>query len=61
MGTTKTAQEFFSLSQVAKRLGLSKMTIYRYVKAKKLSAYQFGRDFRVRADDLEHFIQKYKI
>jgi len=49
------------LSEVAKRLGLSKMTIYRYVKAKKLSAYQFGRDFRVRAEDLEHFIQKFKV
>ncbi|MDD5103923.1 MAG: helix-turn-helix domain-containing protein [Candidatus Peribacteraceae bacterium] len=61
MGITKTTQEFYSLSEVAKRLGLSKMTIYRYVKAKKLSAYQFGRDFRVRAEDLERFIQKFKV
>jgi excisionase family DNA binding protein len=55
------AKEFYTLQEVAQKLGMSRMTIYRYVKAKKLAAYQFGRDFRVRTDDLDTFIASFKV
>lgn len=57
----KTATEFYSLSKVAHRLGLSRMTVYRYVVAKKLPAYKFGSHYRVRESDLEVFITRNKI
>ena len=50
-----------SLNEVAVRLGMSRMTIYRYVKSKKLPAYQFDRDFRVNEEDLQAFIAKFKV
>ena len=57
----KSEQEFYSLQQIAEKLGMSRMTIYRYVKSKKLPAYQFGRDFRVRQSDLDDFISNQKL
>ena len=57
----KSEQEFYSLQQIAEKLGMSRMTIYRYVKSKKLPAYQFGRDFRVHQSDLDEFISNQKL
>ena len=54
------AQEFYSLLEVAKYLGLSRMTVYRYVVAKKLPYYRFGKHYRIRKDDLERFISSQK-
>ena len=54
-------REFFSLNDVADKLGMSRMTIYRYVVSKKLPAYKFGRDYRVQKDDLEKFISQRKV
>lgn len=54
-------REFYSLNEVAQKLGLSRMTIYRYVKSKKLAAYQFDRDFRVSKKDLDTFIAQFKV
>ena len=54
-------QEFFSLAEVGKRLGLSRMTVYRYVQEKRLPAYRFGKHYRIRNDDLEKFISKQKV
>lgn len=56
-----TGTEFYSLSKVAHRLGLSRMTVYRYVVAKKLPAYRFGSHYRVRQSDLADFIARYKV
>jgi len=54
-------QEFYSLSKVGKMLGLSHMTVYRYVVAKKLPAYKFGTHYRVRESDIEKFIARNKV
>ena len=52
---------FYTLGEVAAQLGLSRMTIYRYVKAKKLRAYKFGTHHRVRKNDLNSFITRHKL
>jgi excisionase family DNA binding protein len=61
MPTRKKEQAFHSLGKVAKDLGLSRMTVYRYVIARKLPAYKFGTHYRVRESDIEKFIAKNKI
>lgn len=61
MPTKKTPQAFYTLGEVAEILGLSRMTIYRYVKSKKLDAYKFGTHHRVRKNDLESFISQHKV
>lgn len=54
-------QKFYDLHEVAKILHLSRMTVYRYVIAKRLPAYRFGRHYRIRKEDLETFISHYKV
>ncbi len=57
--TTRTP--YLTLTEVADKLGMSRMTVYRYVIAKQLPAYQFGKHFRVRSEDLDSFIASRKV
>jgi excisionase family DNA binding protein len=47
---TSTASEvrWLTVAEVATKLNLSKMTVYRMISQKELPAYQFGRAFRDR-------------
>lgn len=53
--------EFYLTEEVAAMLRVSKMTVYRAIKAGKLVAYKFGKDWRIRKDDLEAYLQAHKI
>jgi|GEM_PF-2950571 len=45
--------QFFTIEEVSKYLRVSEMTIYRYIKAKKLTAYKLGRKaYRIKNADL---------
>jgi excisionase family DNA binding protein len=51
--------EFLSPSEVARRLGLSRSTVYRHISAGDLPALRLGLDgtsLRVRADELEAWL-----
>lgn len=52
---------FLSIEQVAKRLQMSKMTIYRYIKAGKIEAYKIGKEYRIKESDLGKFLEESKI
>ena len=53
-------EELLTIVQVAEVMKVSKMTIYRYIKAGKLQAIKAGRDYRVRKIDFEKFLEKSK-
>lgn len=53
-------QEFYLTEEVATMLRVSTMTIYRAIKAGRLTAYKFGKDWRIRKDDLERFLAAHK-
>jgi excisionase family DNA binding protein len=46
----------YSVSEVAQHLGMSKDTIMTWIKAGRLKACRIGRFWRIRARDLEAFI-----
>lgn len=52
--------ELLTIIQVAELLKVSKMTVYRYIKAKKLLAIKAGRDFRIKQSDFEKFLERSK-
>jgi len=58
-----TQNKYYTLEEVAKKLRVVYMTVYRWVRNGKLSAYKFGKQYMVKEEDLEDFIQnsKYKI
>lgn len=49
---------FYKLQEVADILRVTRQTIYNYVTAGKLRATKFGKEYRVREEDLQEFIQK---
>jgi excisionase family DNA binding protein len=49
---------FYTAEELAKELKLNVMTIYRYIKAKKLKAYKIGKEFRIDKEEFNNFLKK---
>lgn len=47
---------FYSAKELSEKLECNVMTIYRYIKAKKLKAYKIGKEFRVEKSDFDLFL-----
>ncbi len=55
-----TKREFYSAQDLAEKLEVNIMTIYRYIEAGKLTAYKFGKEFRIEAKEFEKFLDQHK-
>jgi len=55
-----TQDNFYTADELAKELKLNVMTIYRYIKAKKLKAYKIGKEFRIDKEEFNKFLDKVK-
>ena len=54
----RTVEEtYFTVEEVAKRLKVSNMTVYRWIKAGSLSAYKLGGEFRITERDINQFLE----
>ena len=51
---------YYTATEIAKLLSVNVMTIYRYIKAKRLAAYKFGKEFRIDRAEFEKFMHKSK-
>lgn len=56
----KKQKEFYLVEELAEKLRVSNMTIYRYIKAGKIKAYKIGKEFRIKVSDFEIFLQNHK-
>lgn len=54
----KNIDEFYTAEELAEKLRVNIMTIYRYIKAGKIKAYKFGKEFRVEKNEFESFLKK---
>ena len=54
----KQEKELFRAQELAEKLSVNVMTIYRYIKAGKLKAYKFGKEFRIGKEDFEKLLEK---
>ena len=50
--------EFMTVAEVAARMRVSKMTVYRLLHGGELPAVRVGRSFRVREDDVDDYLRK---
>ena len=50
-------RRFLTPSEVAKELQLNLLTIYKYIRNKKILAVKFGRKYRIAREDLDKFIK----
>jgi excisionase family DNA binding protein len=55
-----TDKEFFTAFDLAERLEVNVMTIYRYIKAGKLKAYKIGKEFRIDKNEFSEFLERVK-
>lgn len=51
---------FYLVSEIAEKLRVSEMTIYRYIKAGRLDAFKFGKEFRITTTAFEQFLKKHR-
>lgn len=49
---------FLTVSEVARHLRVSNMTVYRLVKSGQLSAVRIGRGYRIREDDVHRYLEQ---
>ena len=52
---------WMSTKDASERLGVTLRTLYRFIDEGRLPAYQMGRVIRVKADELEAFIESLRI
>ena len=53
----KNQKEFYRAEDLAEKLDVNIMTIYRYIKAKKLRAHKIGKEFRIDRTEFERFLK----
>jgi excisionase family DNA binding protein len=51
-------KDFYTAKDLADKLGLNIMTIYRYIDVKKLKAYKIGKEYRIGKSDFNAFLKK---
>ena len=49
---------FVTVSEVARQLRVSNMTVYRLVKSGQLPAVRVGRGYRIREDDVRKYLDQ---
>jgi len=54
-------KDFYTAQELADKLQVNVMTIYRYIKAKKIRAYKIGKEFRIDEQEFDRFLESVKI
>ena len=52
---------YYTIQEVANLLKVAYLTVYRWIRASKLSAYQVEKQYRINKTDFEAFMQSYKV
>lgn len=54
-------KEFYTAQELAEKLQVNIMTIYRYIKAGKLKVYKIGKEFRIDQAEFDRFLNNAEI
>lgn len=52
--------EFYTPTEIAEKLRVNVMTIYRYIKDGKISAHKLGKELRIDVKEYERFLKSIK-
>lgn len=56
----KQKEDFYLAEELATKLRVNIMTIYRYIKAGKLKAYKIGKEYRIDKQEFQSFLNTVK-
>jgi excisionase family DNA binding protein len=51
--------DFYLVEELAEKLRVNKMTIYRRIKAGKIEVYKIGKEYRITREAFEKFLETY--
>jgi len=54
--SNKQEKEFYKAEDLAEKLDVNIMTIYRYIKTNRLKAYKIGKEYRIDKDEFSNFL-----
>ncbi len=54
--SNKQEKEFYKAEDLAEKLDVNIMTIYRYIKAGRLKAYKIGKEYRIDKVEFNNFL-----
>ena len=52
------AVEYLTVEQIARELGVNEETVLRWIRKRLLKAYKLGRDYRIRREDYQEFLNE---
>lgn len=50
------SEEYYSIKEVAKKLKVAYLTVYRWIRSGKLNAYKVGKQYRIKEEDIVKFV-----
>ncbi len=54
-------QRWLTVKDIAKELGVEEDTVRDWIRRRELAAYRVGREFRIKIEDYERFLEKRRI
>ena len=51
-------QQYFSIPQIAQKLGISRIAVYQKVKKGEIKAMKIGRNFAIMANEIENILNQ---
>lgn len=54
-------ETYYSITEISKLLKVAYLTVYRWIQAGKLPAYQVEKQYRINKADFEKFMKSYKV
>lgn len=54
------SEQYYSIKEVAKMLKVAYLTVYRWVRNSKLTAYKAGKQYRIKQEDIDELLKRSK-
>ena len=58
--TNMTDEQYYTIEEVAKMLKVAYLTVYRWIQDGKLLSVKAGKQYRIKKNDLDNFLNSYK-
>ncbi len=55
-----TDEQYYTIEEVAKMLKVAYLTVYRWIQDSKLPSVKAGKQYRIKKNDLDNFLNSYK-
>ena len=58
--TNMITEQYYTIEEVSKMLKVAYLTVYRWIQNNKLPSVKAGKQYRIKREDLDNFLNGYK-